>query len=134
VILRTTSRYLLPLFLLFSLYLLLRGHNDPGGGFTGGLTAAAGFALYAIAFDVGGARRLLRFEPRVLVAAGLLAAAGSGLPALVTGGSFLGGRWARFDVPGLGVLDLGTPLLFDAGVYLVVVGMALWIILTLLEE
>jgi multicomponent Na+:H+ antiporter subunit B len=134
VILRTTSRYLLPLFLLFSFYLLLRGHNDPGGGFTGGLTAAAGFALYAIAFDVEGARRLLRFEPRVLVAAGLLTAAGSGLPALAGGGPFLGGRWLRIDVPGLGILDLGTPLLFDAGVYLVVVGMALWIILTLLEE
>jgi multicomponent Na+:H+ antiporter subunit B len=134
VILRTTGRFLLPLFLLYSLYLLLGGHHNPGGGFAGGLTAAAGFALYALAFDVDGSRRLLRFEPRSFVAIGLLVAAGSGLPALPGGGAFLGGRWGRIVVPGFGALELGTPLLFDAGVYLVVVGMALWIVLALLEE
>ncbi len=61
-ILSTATRYMLPLLLLFSIFLLLRGHNEPGGGFVGGLVAAAAFALYAIAFDVATARRTLGVE------------------------------------------------------------------------
>jgi L-alanine-DL-glutamate epimerase-like enolase superfamily enzyme len=53
-ILRTAARYLLPLLILFSIFLLFRGHNEPGGGFVAGLVAAAAFALYALAADVEG--------------------------------------------------------------------------------
>lgn len=52
IILRTAARYLMPLFLLFSVIILLRGHNAPGGGFIGGLLAAGAFVFYAIAYDV----------------------------------------------------------------------------------
>jgi multicomponent Na+:H+ antiporter subunit B len=66
---------LLPVMLLLSLVVLVRGHNEPGGGFVGGLLAAAGFALYAMAFGIGDARRLLRRDPRTLIGVGLLLAA-----------------------------------------------------------
>jgi multicomponent Na+:H+ antiporter subunit B len=131
-ILSTATRYLLPLLLLFSIFLLLRGHNEPGGGFVGGLVAAAAFALYAIAYDVPQARRALGIDPRTLMAVGLLAAAGSGGLSLVAGKPFMTGLWSAQEVPVLG--KVGTPLVFDSGVYLVVIGVVLMIIFTLAEE
>jgi|DewCreStandDraft_5_1066085.scaffolds.fasta_scaffold00372_35 multicomponent Na+:H+ antiporter subunit B len=129
VILGVAVRALLPLLLLFSIFLLLRGHHAPGGGFVGGLVAAAVVALYALAYGATAAHRLLRLSPRGLIAAGLLTALGSGLVGPLTGAPFLTGRWIK-----VGHLELGTPLLFDVGVYLVVIGVTLWIILTLAEE
>lgn len=132
-ILTTATRYLMPVLLLFSLFLLVRGHNDPGGGFTGGLVAASAFALYAIAFDVSDARQLLQVEPRLLIGIGLFMALSSGLIApLFTGEPFLTGKWSGLALPTVG--ELGTPLLFDTGVYLVVVGITLLIIFSLAEE
>lgn len=131
-ILSTAARYLLPLMLLFSVFLLLRGHNEPGGGFVGGLVAASALALYAIAYDVGNARRVLRVDPRLLIGAGLLTAAGSGLSALLVGRPFLTGLWSGGSIPVLS--KVGTPLFFDVGVYLVVVGAALTVIFSLAEE
>ena len=133
-ILRTATGFLVTLFLLFSIFLLLRGHNEPGGGFVGGLVAASAFALYAIAYDPAAARRMLRIDPHVFIGAGLLTAAGSGLVSLAQGQPFMTGRWGYLPVPGLGKLELGTPLFFDIGVYLVVLGVSLIIILTLAEE
>lgn len=131
-ILRTATLYLMPLLLLFSVFLLARGHNEPGGGFTGGLVAAAAFCLYATAYDVAGARRMLRVEPPVLIGTGLLLAAGSGLLSMARGMPFMTGSWVK--VEGADSLALGTPLLFDTGVYLVVVGFTLMVILSLAEE
>lgn len=133
-ILRTATRYLLPLLVLFSLFLLLRGHDEPGGGFVGGLIAAAALGLCAIAFDAETARRVLHVEPRLLIGLGLSLAAASGLAGLLIGRPFLYGRWGTFDFPGVGRVDVGTPLLFDLGVYLVVVGVTLLILFSLKEE
>lgn len=131
-ILSSAVRVLLPLLLLFSLFLLLRGHNEPGGGFVGGLVAASGFALYSLAHGASTARRKMYIEPHTLVGAGLLTALGSGCFSLIAGRPFMTGLWAGQGLP---VLDkAGTPLLFDAGVYLVVMGMALLIIFSLMEE
>ncbi|HYI68762.1 MAG TPA: MnhB domain-containing protein [Skermanella sp.] len=63
-ILRTATRLLLSLMLLFSFFILLRGHNEPGGGFIGGLIAASAFALHSIAFGPRALRDLLVFDPR----------------------------------------------------------------------
>lgn len=131
-ILSVAARSLLPLLLLFSVFLLIRGHNEPGGGFVGGLVAAAAFALYAIAEGVAKVRQTLRVDPRVLIGAGLFVALSSGLLSLLQGKPFMTGLWYKQAVPVLG--KLGTPVLFDAGVYLVVVGIILTIILTLAEE
>ena len=133
-ILSTAARYLLPLLLLFSFFILIRGHNEPGGGFIGGLVAAAAFALNAIAFDARSTRRTLRIDPRMLIPAGLSIALVSGIIPLFYGDRFMTGKWFSVFVPGLEQLDIGTPLLFDCGVYLLVLGVALTMILTLTEE
>ena len=88
-ILSTAARLILPLLLLFSIFLLLRGHYEPGGGFVGGLVAAAAFALYATAFGVASTREVLRIDPRVLIGAGVLVAAISGMFAWLFGRSLL---------------------------------------------
>ena len=130
-ILSTATRYLLPLMLLLSIFLLLRGHNDPGGGFVGGLVAGAALTLYAMAMGLRSARQILGVDPRTLIYIGLLAAAISGLPALFVGLDFMTGLWSEQALPVIG--KLGTPLLFDVGVYLVVIGITLTIIFTLIE-
>lgn len=131
-ILMVASRYLLPLMHVFSIYLLIRGHNKPGGGFVGGLVAATGFILYLMAHDVERARRVLRLDPRLLIAVGLSISLGSGLFSLVAGESFLTGIWLTMQVPVIG--HFGTPLIFDTGIYLLVIGVVMLIVLSLAEE
>jgi multicomponent Na+:H+ antiporter subunit B len=133
-ILRSATRLLLPLLLLFSLFLLIRGHNEPGGGFSGGLVAASAFVLYRFAAGAEAAQRILPVSTLVLIGSGLLVAVFSGCLALITGQPLMSGLWARLALPGFGSLDFGTPLLFDVGVYLAVVGVTLSIILPLAEE
>lgn len=133
-ILRTASYYLLPLLLLFAVFLLLRGHNEPGGGFVGGLVAAAAFCLQVIAFNVQEARRMLGTDPRTLIALGLFLAVVAGLVPFFTGGPFLTGIWLDLNVFGLLTLHLGSPLLFDVGVFNVVVGVVLLLVFSFAEE
>ena len=132
-ILQTATRLLIILLLLFSLFLLLRGHNAPGGGFVGGLVLGAAFILYVYAYDVAAARRALWFEPRTLIATGLTIAATSALPAVLGGLPFMTGLWGTLGSED-GGLHVGTPLLFDVGVYVVVVGVTLNIVFALAEE
>ena len=127
----TATRYLLALLLLFSIYLELRGHNAPGGGFVGGLVAAAAFVLYAFAFDVDSARRALRIDSRFFIGGGLLVVVGSGLLSVIGRLPFMTGLWLQQPVPILG--KIGTPVIFDVGVYLVVLGVVLTIMFTLAE-
>lgn len=132
IILYLAARYLMPLLMVFSVFLLIRGHNEIGGGFVGGLVAAAAFILYAIANNVQEGRRILRVQPRVLIAAGLLVSLSSGLAGWLSGKPFMTGLWLKDPLPVIG--KIGTPLMFDVGVYLVVIGITLLIIFTLAEE
>jgi multicomponent Na+:H+ antiporter subunit B len=132
-ILRTTARAMLPLLLLFSVFLFLRGHNQPGGGFVAGLMAAAAWALYAIAYGPQVARRALQVDPRIFIGAGLLAVLASGVIGLALGKPFLTGVWGYFDMPILGKMEMGTPVLFDLGVYVGVIGVTLTIIFAMAE-
>lgn len=133
-ILRTATQLLITILLLFSVWLLLRGHDLPGGGFIGGLVGAAAVALYAIAFGHGAARAMLRVEPTLLVGAGLAAAVASGLLAILLGQPYLTGQWWILPLGGGAELKLSTPLVFDIGVYLVVVGTVLTMVLSLEER
>jgi multicomponent Na+:H+ antiporter subunit B len=133
-ILGTTARLIVPILLLFSVFLLVRGHNEPGGGFAGGLVAAAAFTLVAIAQDATTGRRAPGFEPPVLIGAGLLVAIGAGLAGIVAGQPFFTGQWLDVPVAGDLVVEIGTPLIFDLGVYLVVLGTTLGIVLELIDE
>jgi multicomponent Na+:H+ antiporter subunit B len=131
-ILAAAARGLLPLLLLFSVFLLLRGHNEPGGGFVGGLAAASAFALHALAHGVPDARRVLRVDPQRLAGLGLLVAVVAALVGLFTGRPLFTAAWLETPLPVLG--KVGTPILFDTGVYLVVVGIVLTILFPLLED
>lgn len=125
-ILRITTRLLVPILLLFSIFMLLRGHNLPGGGFVGGLVAGSAFVLYALAVGVDGAREVLRVEPRTLLGTGMAFAVGAGILALVTGHAFLQSLWLKVPLPGLDEpLKLGSTLIFDIGVMFAVVGTVL---------
>ncbi|ASQ45748.1 Na+/H+ antiporter subunit B [Legionella clemsonensis] len=128
-ILQTAARFLLILMLLFSFWVLLRGHNSPGGGFIGGLIAASAFALYLIAYGVRQFKILLIIELPIILGLGLMCILVSGLIPLLHGKLFLTGIWYSF----LSV-NIGSPLLFDLGIYFVVVSSILIILYALEKE
>ncbi|MBP0617244.1 Na+/H+ antiporter subunit B [Jiella mangrovi] len=121
VIFRFTAPYLTALMVLFSIFVLLRGHNDPGGGFIGGLIAASALAIYGIACGVAAVRRALWFHPMAISASGLFLAVVAGIFSVFAGTGFMTGLWVFPKIFGTEVA-LSTPLIFDIGVYLVVVG------------
>lgn len=133
-IFETTTRWLCPLLLLFSLFALVVGHHEPGGGFVGGLLAASAFVLLVYSRGGTATRRLLRVDPLTLFGAGLAVALASGLPSLLGSRPFLSSSWWTFDLAVFGELKIGTPLVFDVGVYLVVVGVVTAVVLELAEE
>jgi multicomponent Na+:H+ antiporter subunit B len=132
-ILRRSTRYLFPVIMLFSIYLLFRGHNEPGGGFVGGLAAAAAYTLFALAYDVTTARSLLRFDSRSIIGFGLALSLASGLLSFLRDKPFMTSYWAKLKIGPHIKIDLSTPLFFDIGVYLVVLGVTLTIILALAD-
>jgi multicomponent Na+:H+ antiporter subunit B len=108
-----------------AVYFLLRGHNLPGGGFIAGLATAISLVLLSLAIGNEALHRVIRYDPVRLAAAGLLLATMTGILPLLAGRPFLehfNFHWKA--VPLLGELHVGTPLLFDLGVYFVVVGIA----------
>ena len=131
-ILSYATRTIMPLLLLFSVFLLLRGHNLPGGGFVGGLIGASAFVMYAISEGVEQSQRVLRLDPRRLMGAGLLVAIGAGLTGIVVGKQFFEGIWPGLVLPVIG--KIGTPLVFDVGVFMVVIGFVLTVVYSLLED
>jgi len=132
IILRTASTFLLPLLLLFSVFILLRGHYLPGGGFIGGLIASIAFILYRSANGTENTKSLLRIHPGFLMPIGLAVALLSGLSSVFfKNKEFMTGVWFKDPLPVIGMI--GTPLFFDIGVYLVVVGVTLTIIMTISE-
>jgi len=133
-ILKAATRLLVGLILVFSIYLLFRGHHSPGGGFAGALVAGTAFALFAISEGASVVRHALRVDPRLMTATGLLAALASGAAAAVRGQSFLTGLWWGRENAGVLHVLIGTPVVFDIGVYLAVLGTILTLVLSLEEE
>lgn len=133
VILMTTARLLISILMLFAVFMLVRGHNAPGGGFIAGLVVTSAIGLYALAFNIASARAMLRFDPRSFIGVGLAIALLSGVFSLVQGDPFLTGIWFTLGI-GQESVKLGTPLLFDLGVFFVVIGMTTTAILSLAEE
>ena len=133
-ILKTATRLLTGLILVFSVYLLLRGHHQPGGGFAGALVAGTGFALFAISEGAKALRRAVRIDPRLLTAIGLLTALAAGVVAVIQDRPFLTGIWWPSGRGGANHVLIGTPLIFDIGVYLTVLGTILTLVLALEEE
>ena len=121
IIFKTLLPVLATLMLVFSVFVLLRGHNEPGGGFIGGLIAASAIALYGIAAGVEEVRRAMRVDPLSLAGFGVLLALFSGLLSLGYEVPFLTALWATINI-GATEIVLSTPLFFDIGVFLVVLG------------
>jgi multisubunit Na+/H+ antiporter MnhB subunit len=129
VILKTATRLVGALVLVLSVYLLWRGHHAPGGGFIAALVAATGFALVALSEGPGVVRRGLRIRPQYLIGAGLVLSMGAGLIGMMRQQPFLTGVWWPSTSP-----VAGTPLFFDTGVFLVVLGAILTVLLALEES
>lgn len=132
-IFRTVAPFLTSLMVVFSIFVLLRGHNEPGGGFIGGLIAASAFAIYGIACGVSPVRRALYFHPMGLAGFGLLVGTLAGVLSVFFGVPFMTGLWAYVPLFG-DTVALSTVLMFDIGVYFVVVGSITSIALALEER
>ncbi len=128
-ILKTASNYLLPILLLFSFFLLIRGHYSPGGGFVGGLVASIAFVLHSFANGVENTMRILRYKPLSLIPIGLGLASISMFLPVFFGKPVMTSLWLPRSIPVFG--NVGTTLFFDAGVYLLVVGVVLTILFTI---
>jgi len=114
-IFRTAAPLIAGIMVLFSFIVLLRGHNDPGGGFIAGLIAASASALVGMSRGIAAARQLLRVDPIVIAGLGVMVAIVSGLLSAFAAVPFLTGLWLPAHL-------FGTPGLFDIGIYLAVFG------------
>ena len=133
-ILKTATRLLVGLILTFAVFLLLRGHNAPGGGFSAALVAGTGFALFAIAEGPAVVRRAIRVAPLKIAMGGLGLAVASGLVGAFSGRPFLTGVWWIWQSGRPHELAIGTPLFFDVGVFFAVLGTILNLLLALEED
>lgn len=133
-ILQTVTTVISFIIILFSIDLFFAGHYTPGGGFIGGLMTAAALVLLLLAYDIKTLNTILPFDYRLMTAAGLLIAVLTGAGALLFNEPFLTHAYDYFDLPLLGKTSLHTAVLFDIGVYLVVIGVTMTIIQTIGES
>jgi len=132
IILKTTTNFVLALLLMFSAFVLLRGHYYPGGGFVGGLIAAIAFVLHSFAYGLKSTRQLLRIHPGFFMPFGFLIAVLSAVaPIVLQDLPFMTALWFENKLPVIGLV--GSALFFDIGVYFVVIGASLSIIFTVTE-
>ena len=127
VVLETAVRLVFHTVLVFGVYLLFAGHNQPGGGFVGGLVAGAAVAMQYVAGGIDEVRRLSRFRPWTILGTGLLVAFCTAAAPLLVGDAILETALFEWDAPLLGTVKTTSALVFDLGVYLLVVGLVLMI-------
>ena len=130
VLLITTSYFVLA----FSFYLVVAGHNNPGGGFIGGLTTACALAFIYLVFDREKTNEFFRFTFPGLISLGLLLSLGTGAIGFFINDAYLTQYFDYFDVPFFGEVELTTALPFDLGIYFVVVGAAMVIMLNIAAD
>lgn len=130
-LLATGTQTMVPTLMLFSVYLLVVGHDVPGGGFAGGLIASSALLLVFLAFGRRGLRRALPIDPETAMGIGLILAIAAGLVGLVFSGTFLTYEYIEWSVPVVGDIKVSTLLFFDLGVYLVVIGLVTTAVLEL---
>lgn len=131
-ILQVAANYLLPLLLVFSVFVLLRGHYQSGGGFLGGLVASIAFVIHFFAYGLDSAKSILRIPPKNLIPIGISVSLFSGLLPVFFGKPFMTSLWFKNPIAVIG--SVGTPLFFDLGVYLIVIGVTLTILFTISEN
>lgn len=134
VILHTVTKIAVMIIFTFSIYLFYGGHHNPGGGFIGGLSVAAGITLLFLAFDIETIRKNIPFDFKNVATIGVLIAILTGMGGLFVGQPFLSQSFGYFDLPVFGQTELATATLFDTGVALAVIGTAVTIILTISDD
>jgi multisubunit Na+/H+ antiporter MnhB subunit len=134
-IFRTASELLVPISLLFAVFIFYKGHQTPGGGFVGGLVLAMALIVQGMATGRERLRQMVRFRERTLVAVGLLLALGAGLGSMLLGRPFLTSAFGYVMLPGANEkTEWATVMVFDLGVVLVVAGVVVGMINALAEE
>lgn len=122
IILQIAAKYIRGILLFFAVLALLRGHNNPGGGFIGGLLAALSIIYYGFAFNTEKIKERMIIKPNIYLAFGLLLVLLSFIPSIVNNITLMQGVWLKINLPLLGELKLGTPFIFDIGVFFTVIG------------
>lgn len=133
-IIDTTARLIFHSAVLLSLYLLFAGHNHPGGGFVGGLVAGAAVAIYYVAGGVDDVRSLIRIAPWTILGTGLMLAVGAALVPLAVDHALLESGTFDVELPVFGAVKATSTLVFDGGVYAVVVGLVFMVFEAFGEE
>ncbi|CCW17277.1 Na(+) H(+) antiporter subunit A; Na(+) H(+) antiporter subunit B [Sphingobium indicum BiD32] len=131
---RVTMEWLFPVILTLALYLLVRGHDLPGGGFAAGLTASIGIILLYMANGTRAVEARLNVRPVRWISAGLLCATATGGAAWFFGHPFLSTHFSYLDLPLIGSVPVASALLFDIGVFAVVVGTTVLILIALAHQ
>ncbi|KOP78042.1 cation:proton antiporter [Lysinibacillus sp. FJAT-14745] len=134
VIIQFTTKIVFFIIFFFSIHIFLAGHYTPGGGFVGGLLTSSAIVLLVLAFDLNTVRKVLPINYTYLTAIGLLLALATAAFPMFVGKPFFTHFFDYFDLPLLGRQSLHTAMLFDSGVYLVVVGVTMTIIQTIGED
>jgi multicomponent Na+:H+ antiporter subunit B len=134
VILQLAAKYLKWLFIVFAVLALIRGHNDPGGGFIGGLMAGLAIVYRGFAYDTFEVIERMKNVPERFIAGGLFAILMSFVPSLVLGKTIMTGVWLSIPLPLVGELKLGSPFLFDIGVFFAVIGVTLMFVFSLTQK
>lgn len=130
VIIILSARLLCPILMAMAIAFLYRGHNDPGGGFIGGLLFTAALILKILAIGAEEFEKHLWMKPKNFLSSGLIMAASAGIMPLFVGKAFLESLWfPTFTLPILGKVHIGSPLLFDLGVFMVVIGFVLTVVI-----
>jgi len=132
-IFRTIAPLLVAVMLVFSVFVVLRGHNEPGGGFIGGLIAASALAIYGMAMGVEAARSALKLHPLTFAGFGVALAGLAGVLSILFDVPFLTGLWTIFTFDEVEVA-ISTPMVFDIGVYFTVFGAISAVALALEDE
>ncbi len=134
IIVDVTARLVFHSALMVSLFLLFAGHNQPGGGFVGGLVFGAAVAVYYVAGGIDDVRAVSRLAPWTILGSGLVLSTGSALASLALGGSLLEHDLATLDVAVLGEIKTTSTLVFDTGVFAIVVGLVFMVFEAFGEE
>ncbi len=142
VILKTASRFLVPLSLVFAMYVYFKGHQTPGGGFVAGLVASVALVVHRMSEGPLSLQRLLPVRERTLIGTGLALAAGTGIVAMLFGLPFLTSGHDKLPLPSPGgsdgpatrTVEVASAMAFDLGVFLVVTGVVVGMINALSEQ
>ena len=134
-ILKLGAKSIKYLFLVVSVWILLRGHNQPGGGFIGGLIAGSGLIFIPLVYEIEKLKGKARVQSALFLKTGMSCVLLSAIAGIVFGDAILDGLWIKINLPVTNnPLKLGTPLLFDIGVYFTVIGFLFFIVTSMMEE